>query len=138
MWNATRRMAEAIAVGITQEDPNVRVKVYNAAVHDTNDIVTEIFKSKAVLAGSSTVNNRYLSAMAGLLEMVKGMKFKNKKAAAFGSYGWSGEAVKLLTADLEEAGFEVVNEGKRTLWVPSEDELEACQEFGRQFVRDIS
>jgi len=76
--------------------------------------------------------------MAGLLEMVKGMKFKNKKAAAFGSYGWSGEAVKLLTADLEEAGFEVVNEGKRTLWVPSEDELEACQEFGRQFVRDIS
>src|SRR5690554_306325 len=138
MWNATRRMAEAIAVGITQEDPNVRVKVYNAAVHDTNDNVTEIFKSKAVLAGSSTVNNRYLSAMAGLLEMVKGMKFKNKKAAAFGSYGWSGEAVKLLTADLEEAGFEVVNEGKRTLWVLSEDELEACQEFGRQFVRDIS
>jgi len=46
----------------------VRVKVYNAAVHDTNDIVTEIFKSKAVLAGSSTVNNRYLSAMAGLFE----------------------------------------------------------------------
>ncbi len=72
MWNATRLMAEAVAAGIGLEDPDVKVKLFNAATHDKNDIITEVFKSKAILVGSSTINNRYLSAMAGLLEMVKG------------------------------------------------------------------
>lgn len=137
MWESTRLMAEAIATGIRKEDPEVTVKLLNAAKYDKNDIVTEIFKSKAILAGSSTVNNRYLSAMGGLLEMVKGMKFKQKKAAAFGSYGWSGESVKLLTEDLAAAGFEIVSDGHRTLWVPDEKELQACQDFGREFVRSL-
>ena len=137
MWQSTRLMAEAIAAGIQAEDPDVVVKVYNVAKKDKNDIVTEIFKSKAILAGSATVNNRYLSGMAGLLEMVKGMKFKNKKAAAFGSYGWSGEGNKLLTEDLTVAGFEIVNEGFRTQWVPDEEVLAACQEYGKEFVRSL-
>ena len=131
-------MAEAIANGIRAEDPTVTVKLLNAAKTDKNDIVTEIFKSKAILAGSSTVNNRYLSSMGGLIEMVKGMKFKKKKAAAFGSYGWSGEAVKLLTEDLVAAGFEIVSEGRRTLWVPDSSEMESCQQFGREFVRSLN
>ncbi|HHU60922.1 MAG: anaerobic nitric oxide reductase flavorubredoxin [Bacillota bacterium] len=137
MWNATRAMAEAIASGIRLENPEIEVKIYNAAKTDKNDIISEIFKSRAILAGSSTINNRYLSAMGGLLEMVKGMKFKNKKAAAFGSYGWSGESVKLLTQDLSEAGFEVINDGKRILWVPDDNELKECQNFGREFAKSI-
>lgn len=137
MWNSTRIMAESIAAGIQAEDPEVVVKLLNAAKTDKNDIVTEIFKSKAILAGSATINNRYLSAMGGLIEMVKGMKFKKKKAAAFGSYGWSGEAVKLLTEDLKVAGFEIVNDGHRTLWVPDSAEEDACQEFGKEFVRNL-
>lgn len=137
MWESTRLMAEAIASGIRAQDPAVTVKLFNAAKHDKNDIVTEIFKSKAILVGSSTVNNRYLSGMGGLLEMIKGMKFKKKKAAAFGSYGWSGESVKLLTEDLVGAGFEIVNDGHRTLWVPSATELTSCQEYGREFVRSL-
>lgn len=83
------------------------------------------------------MNNRYLSAMGGLLEMVKGLRFRKKKAAAFGSYGWSGESVKLLTEDLASAGFEVVSEGYRTIWVPDEAALQACREFGRSFVRSL-
>lgn len=137
MWNSTRLMAEAIAAGIQAEDPEVEVKLLNAAKVDKNDIITEVFKSKAILAGSSTVNNRYLSAMASVLEMMRGMKFKNKKAAAFGSYGWSGESIKLLSEDLSGAGFEVVHDGYRALWVPDEDILKACKEFGREFVRKL-
>ncbi len=137
MWQSTRLMAEAIAAGIQAEDPDVVVKVYNVAKKDKNDIVTEIFKSKAILAGSATVNNRYLSGMAGLLEMVKGMKFKNKKAAPFGSYGWSGEGNKLLAEDLAGAGFALVNEGFKTQWVPDEEILAACQEYGREFVKSL-
>ncbi len=137
MWQSTRLMAEAIATGIMSADPTVVVKIQNVAKQDKNDIVSEIFKSKAILLGSATINNRYLSGMGGLLEMVKGLKFKNKKAAVFGSYGWSGEGNKLLAEDISKAGFEVVTEGYRTLWVPDETALVACQEFGKEFVQSL-
>lgn len=58
--------------------------------------------------------------MAGWLEFLKQLKFKNKKAAAFGCYGWSGESVKLLQAELKNAGFEVIDENVRSLWNPEE------------------
>ncbi len=134
MWDSTGRMAEAIAKGIRQADPKVTVKLFHTGKRDRNDILTEIFKSKAILAGSSTINNRYLSSLGAMLEMIKGMKFKNKQAAAFGSYGWSGEAVKLLTEDLKEAGFTIVNDGIRGLWAPDREVLTACENFGREFV----
>jgi anaerobic nitric oxide reductase flavorubredoxin len=87
-----------------------------------------------VLVGSSTINNGILTAVAGILEMMKGLKFTNKKAAAFGSYGWSGEAVKIITQQLKDAKFDVVNEGIRELWNPDEEALERCREYGRSLV----
>lgn len=137
MWNATRKMAEAMAEGIFEADPAIRVKLMNAAKEDKNDIVSEIFRSKAVLFGSSTINNGYLFSMGGLLEMVKGLKFKNKKAAAFGSYGWSGEAVKQLSAALADCGFAIVDEGQRQLWVPDEAGLADCRAYGARFARAL-
>ena len=134
MWNGTRKMAEAITEGIRSKDKDVDVKLFNCAKRDKNDIITEIFKSKMVLVGSSTINNGILTAAAGILEMMKGLKFTNKKAAAFGSYGWSGESVKIITELLEEAKFDVVNEGIKELWNPDEEALERCREFGRNLV----
>lgn len=131
MWNGTRKMAEAIAEGLSESDPTLTVKLFNAARTDKNDIVTEIFRSKALLVGSPTINKGFLSSLGGLLEMVRGLGFKNKKAAAFGAYGWSGEAVKLLTAHLKESGFEVLNDGLRAMWNPDADALAQCREFGR-------
>lgn len=133
MWNSTRSMAEAIADGIHEADPEVKVKVYNAAKDDKNDILTQIFHSKAVLFGSPTINNGISYAIAGLLEMVHGLKFKNKKAAAFGSYGWSGEGVKLLNQHLQDSGLALVNDGLKTLWVPDCKTLEECRQYGRDF-----
>jgi len=133
MWNSTRRMAEAIAEGLNQAAPSTVVKLYNAARTDKNDIVTEVFRAKAVLMGSPTINRGYLSSLGGLLEMMRGLGFKKKKAAAFGSYGWSGESVKMLTEHLRHAGFEVPDEGQRELWAPDGDALERCREFGKRF-----
>jgi flavorubredoxin len=134
MWNATRKMAEAIAYGITQADPLVTVKLMNASKEDKNDIITEVFKSKGILIGSPTINNGYLYSIGGLLEMIKGLKFKNKIAAAFGSYGWSGEAVKQIKDSLKEAGFNVEDEGLRMLWVPDESGLETCTTYGKKYI----
>lgn len=135
MWQSTRKMAEAITEGILSEDSNVTVKLYNAAKEDKNDILTEMFQSKAVLVGSPTINYGYSYAIAGILEMARGLKFKNKKAAAFGSYGWSGDAPKLISEHLKEGGFELVDEGFKTLWVPDEEALAACREYGKAFAK---
>ena len=133
MWNATRVMAESIADGIQSADQTVTVKLMNAAKEDKNDILTEVFRSKAILVGSSTINNGHLYAIGGLMEMIRGLKFKNKAAAAFGSYGWSGEAVKLLTEGLDKAGFRIVDDGHRALWVPDKAARAACAEYGARF-----
>jgi flavorubredoxin len=133
MWNSTRKMAEAIAKGIQETDGSATIKLMNAGKEDKNDIITEVFRSKAVLVGSPTINRRYLSSVGAFFEMIRGLRFSAKKAAAFGSYGWSGESVKLITEDLEEAGFEVVDEGCRVLWMPDADALDVCRDFGRRF-----
>lgn len=130
MWDGTRRMAEAIAEGIKSKDKDVTIKLFNCAKRDKNDIITEVFKSKMILIGSSTINNGILSSVASLLEMIKGLKFTDKKAAAFGSYGWSGEAVKIVTEELKESKFEVISEGIKELWNPDEDAINRCKEFG--------
>lgn len=137
MWNSTRVMAESIGEGIRRADPSVTVKLMNAAKEDKNDILTEVFRSKAILVGSSTINNGLLFSIGGLLEMVKGLKFKNKSAAAFGSYGWSGEAVGQLTGKLRDAGFQIVDDGHRALWVPDAAERAACAEYGARFAQAL-
>ncbi len=137
MWGGTRKVAEAIAKGITEADPDVDVRLFNNAKRDKNDNITDIFRSKAVLFGSPTINKGILSSMASLIEEVKGLRFKNKKAAAFGPYGWSGESVPLLTKALEECGFEVVDEGLKTLWEPDEAILAEARKYGREFVGKI-
>ena len=137
MWNATRRMAEAIAEGIRQADPAVTVKLFSASKTDKTDIVTEVFRSRAILMGSPTVNNGYLYAIAGILELIRGAKLKKKKAAAFGSYGWSGEAVKLMNEELTKAGFTVVDDGFRTTWAPDNDVLAQLREYGAAFVGKV-
>lgn len=132
MWNNTRKMAEAIAKGIQNKDKTVSIKIMNTAKEDKTDVLTEVFKSKMIVVGSSTVNNGILFSVAGILEMLKGMKLKNKKAASFGSYGWSGESVKIITEELEKAGFEITQEGIKCLWTPGEEEIERCREFGEE------
>jgi anaerobic nitric oxide reductase flavorubredoxin len=137
MWDATRKMAEAIAHGITAEDPDVLVKVYNASRADKNDIITEVFRSKAILVGSPTINKGILSAIAGILEEIRGLGFKNKTAAAFGAYGWSGESVKMITERLKEGGFTIANDGMKLLWNPDEDAAAGCRAFGSEFARSV-
>ena len=137
MWQSTRKMAEAIADGIREASPATTVKLFNIARDDKNDVLTEIFQSRAVLVGSPTINYGHSFAIAGLLEMMKGLKFKKKKGAAFGSYGWSGDAVKQLNALLTEAGFELVNDGIAKLWVPDDAALDDCREYGRQFAQAL-
>ena len=131
MWNGTKKLAEKIAEGIHTEDPAVEVKVFNLAKSDENDLITEVFKSKTVLIGSPTIGGSILHSIAGFVHLMKELKFKNKKAATFGCYGWSGESTKVLNEWLTEAGFETINEGLRNQWNPDSDQQESAIAFGK-------
>jgi anaerobic nitric oxide reductase flavorubredoxin len=137
MWNGTRIMAEKIANGISEADKEVNVKVFNLAKTDKNDVITEIFRSKAILVGSPTINRGILVSVAGIFEEIKGLQFKNKKAAAFGCYGWSGESTKIISENLESAGFELVDEGIKAMWNPDDENIAKCTEYGRQLASNI-
>jgi len=135
MWNSTKMIAEKLVEGIKMASPDTTVKIFHIARSDHNDVITEVFKSKMVVMGSPTLNNNILPEIAGFISNMKGLKFKNKKAASFGCYGWSGESVKQMNELMGSAGFEVVNEGFRNLWNPDEDQLAKAVEFGEQLGR---
>ena len=123
MWEGTTQIAHAIAEEVRRQSPETVVKVFNVAKADKNEVMTEVFKSKAIAVGSPTVSNSILSSVAGWIEFLKQLKFKNKRAAAFGCYGWSGESVKMLQEKLKDAGFEVIDENIRAFWKPTDNDF---------------
>ncbi len=137
MWGGTRVMAEQIAKGIVHADKSVTVKLINIGHSDKNDAITEIFRSKAILVGSPTINKGILTAIAALLEEVKGLGFKEKKAVAFGCYGWSGESVRIINEQLKAAGFSVVDNGLKLLWNPDEAGRKSCFDYGKNLAKQL-
>ena len=123
MWEGTMQLAHAIGSEISCISPDTKVKIFNISKTNKNDIMTEIFKSKAIAVGSPTVGQNILSSVGGWLEFLKELKFKNKKAAVFGCYGWSGESPKVLRERLTESGFSVVEPEIRCNWNPVEEDV---------------
>ena len=122
-WHGTEKIAHAIADEIHRQSPDTVVKVFNVDHTEKDDIVGEVFKSKAIAVGSPTILNGILASMEGFLYYLKSLKFKGKKAAVFGCYGWSGEGNKILREKLTEAGFKVVSPEVRSSWNPEEDDF---------------
>ncbi len=129
MWHSTQAMAEAIAEGIHER--GVSVKPLKLRENHRSDIMTDVLDSKAVVVGSPTINNGLFPSLADFLTYMKGLRPQNKIGAAFGSYGWSGEAVGLIQKQLEEMKFEMVGSGLKYQYVPDTGGLEACRELGR-------
>ncbi|MDI6688332.1 MAG: anaerobic nitric oxide reductase flavorubredoxin [Desulfobacterales bacterium] len=130
MWNGTRVVAENIATGIKSSDGSVDIKLYNISKTDKNDIITDIFRSKGIVVGSPTINKGVLTSVAGILEEINGLRFVGKKAAAFGSYGWSGESIKIILDALEKSGFQIVDQGLKVMWNPNEEDIKSCIKYG--------
>jgi len=130
MWEGTQQMAEAIGWGLAAE--GVPYKVFHMAVSDRNDVVTEIFKAKAIIVGSPTFNQGLLPTMTPILEDLMGLKFQNKIGAAFGSYGWSGEGVQIIEEHLKRCKIQIVAEGFRAKWQPRSEDLVRCKELGQK------
>lgn len=135
MWHSTQRMAEAIVEALGRE--GVEARPMHLRSHHRSDILTEVLDAGAVVVGSPTLNNGLFPTVSDFLTYMKGLKPKNKIGAGFGSYGWSGEAVGLITRELEEMKFRVVDPGLKIQFVPDKPGLEACYELGKRIAAEL-
>lgn len=130
MWKSTRKMAEAIADGISAT--GTKVSVIHIRSSHRSDIMTEVIDSRAVVVGSPTLNNCMFPTVADVLTYMKGLRPKNRIGAAFGSYGWSGEAVRQIIGELSAMGMDILDDGLKVKYVPGKDILRDCFEYGKK------
>ncbi len=130
MWHSTEIMAKEIGAGLQQE--GISFKLVNLRHNHRSDVMRDVLNASAIILGCPTLNNGLLPRMAGFLMYMRGLRPTNKIGAAFGSYGWSGESVKLLNTAMEEMKFDIVDEGIRIKYVPEKGDLPACVELGRK------
>ncbi len=130
MWGSTEIMAGEIAEAARKA--GVEVKLLHLRKNTRNRIMKEILDSAAFAVGSPTLNNGIFPPVGDFLAYLKGLRPPKKKAAAFGSYGWGGGAVKTIEQELKSAGVELLEPGIQIRYRPDESELEMCRELGRQ------
>jgi len=130
MWHSTEIMADAIVYALGEE--GVDARPLHLRTNHRSDVITEVLDAGAVIVGSPTLNNGLFPTVGDFLTYMKGLKPKNKVAAAFGSYGWSGEAVKLVTQELEQMGFRMIDPGVKVQYIPDEQALNACRDLGKK------
>lgn len=128
MWGATARMAASIADGLRSSGSDVKILPLSGS--DRSEFVTEVLDAGALIVGSPTINNQIFPSLADVLTYLKGLRPKNLIGAGFGSYGWSGEAVKQLNHCLQDMSVELISEGVKVLYSPTYEQLESCFKLG--------
>jgi flavorubredoxin len=128
MWHSTTLMAEAIAEGLVAGGAQPQLMPLKS--NHRSNVATEILDAGVLAVGSPTLNNNFYPTVADLLTYLKGLKPKNLVGAAFGSYGWSGEAVGQVQGMLEEMKIDLVDDGLRVKFVPDDDALGRCYNLG--------
>ena len=130
-YGNTRRMAEAICDGAS-EVPGLRLSLYDLEGTPVEPLVDLVEEADAILIGSPTINGDAVKPVWDLLSSFAGIHVQGKVAGAFGSYGWSGEAVRMIEDRLRGLKLRVPVAGVKVKLIPAREEILACREFGRQ------
>lgn len=126
MWHSTEKMAQAILEGFSKA--GIPARLFDLKSNHISDVMTEVLKSAYVVVGSPTLNNQMLPTVASFLCYMKGLAPKNRKAFAFGSYGWGGQSIGLVNQELEAMGCEIIHEPIRQQYIPSQEQLREIEE----------
>ena len=135
MWHSTQKMAKEVGAGL--QDEGISFKLLNLRYCHRSDVMREVLNASGIILGCPTLNNGLLPRMAGFLMYMRGLKPANKVGAAFGSFGWSGESVKLLNQAMEDMKFNIVDDGLKVKYVPESGDLSQCVELGRKVGKEI-
>jgi flavorubredoxin len=134
-YGYTKKLAEKISEGI--QSSGITVKLYDLVDADHEEVIAQMNRAKGILFGSPTLLSDTLPPIWNLLGELNPLIHKGKIAGAFGSYGWSGEAVPNIEARLKQLRFKLPVEGLKIKFNPSEDELTKALEFGVNFSENI-
>ncbi len=134
MWKSTEKLARAIEEGLSSE--GIEVKVMKLRESHRSDVITELMEAGAIAVGSPTLNNNLFPTVADFLTYMKGLRVKPLLGMVFGSYGWSGESVRLLKKWLEEMKIELAGEFS-CQFVPKEKDLEEAKALGKKLAQRL-
>ncbi len=135
MWGSTETMAKAISQGMTQA--GLENKLLHVRKNHYSDIVKEILTAKLLVIGSPTLNEGLFPSVAQLLAYLKGLHPMKKRGVAFGSYGWGGEAIKVLEAEMKAMGIQILEPGLGVIYVPGAEDLENCVQLGKRLAQSL-
>jgi flavorubredoxin len=135
-YGNTARMAEAIHAA-AQEVPGVRASLYDLEGGDTGTFADLLEEADALVLGSPTINGDAVKPIWDLLSSLTVIDMKGKLGAAFGSYGWSGEAVRMIEDRLRGLKLRVPLQGVRVKLIPTPEEIHECRAFGRALGEEL-
>ncbi len=135
-YGNTRRMAEAIYGG-AMKIPGVRVSLYDLEGGEVSPFVDLIEDADGLLFGTPTINGDSVKPVWDLLSSLAVVNLKNKLGGVFGSYGWTGEAVRLVEDRLRGLKLRVPIQGIRVKLIPTDEELENCTQFGQELAEEL-
>lgn len=128
MWGSTQILARAITEGIASRGVEVRVHCLQSSPN--SEAIADVLDAKAVVVGSPTLNNYIFPTVASFLAYMRGLKPMNKIGGAFGSYGWAGGAKKIVEAEMQSAGIELVESDIDFVFKPNGDEARRAFAWG--------
>lgn len=131
-YGNTGRMANYLAEAISNK--GIKAEVHEITTTDPGKINELIEKASGILVGSPTINQDAVKPSWDVLSHVSAITNRGKAAGAFGSFGWSGEGVPMLTERLKTLKFKTVEGGLRFKFVPDEKEFKQADEFVEKFV----
>lgn len=136
-YNYTRTMAYIIKDAIeTEFSSKINVELYDLIEAKADDVVKRIKQANAFLIGSATIVRDTLPTIWEILAKVHYEELKGKIATAFGSYGWSGEAVDNIIQRLEQLKMKPLP-GLKIKFRPSSAQEQETREFGINFAKEL-
>jgi flavorubredoxin len=133
-YGYTKEMANQLAEGL-RKTANLTVELVDIENVLLGDLEEHIVKADGIIIGSPTFNQNTLLPVYKLFSVINPIRDKGKPAAAFGSFGWSGEAVKLIEDHLRNLKLKVVGEGLTARFFPNSKETDRLISFGEEFAK---
>lgn len=128
-YGNTRAMAEQIYLGADSVE-GIRASIYDMEALEISNMITLLEESDVVVVGSPTINADAVKPAWDLLSCMAFLESRGKIGAAFGSYGWSGEAQNMLYQRMRGLKFRTPLEPIKFKLIPTKEELSKCYEFG--------
>ena len=134
-YGNTAAMAKKVAEGVAAA--GLTPVLMNAVEVPTDRIVDELDESVGFLIGTPTLNSNLPHPILSLIGHLVVLNLRGKTASAFGSYGWSGEAIKMVQDILTAMRIKVSPEPIKFKMTPSAQDLDTCFAFGKKFAEGV-